>query len=80
MAKLDEKGKCVECSCLYIGADQINAWCMFKRMRFLCSLTIPLEDLRHGKGRTIYLSEKYNGQLIDKLKNKTHPSWCPKRN
>ena len=74
--KPGEKGKCLSCEYCYIGTDEINAWCMYKNMRFIYGITLSSEDrgLKHAQIKT-----KYKGQLVAKLQTKINMAWCPFR-
>lgn len=76
MEKQGKKGRCLECINLYIGKEEINAWCMYKNMRKLVGINI---EFTNYKLKPLELREKYKGQLRLKLEQRVNPIWCPYR-
>ena len=76
MKKPGEKGKCLSCKHCNLGKEEINAWCMYKNMRYIHGIKLSNEDriLRHAQ-----LKVKYEGQLVKIFQNKSNPNWCPLR-
>lgn len=72
-----EKGRCLKCNKLKMGIDGVDAWCIYKNMRLICSINTPTKKLITTSKSEII--EKRREQLFTKLKGKVNPYWCPFR-